>query len=94
MSGRLPAFVLAGRRPLAIIIVTALALAGCSGSSAGAGSDAASSHARPEVPQRVQRDGLITQPMTMAEFDQFIAVETARWKPVIERAGLVGVKLD
>lgn len=51
MSGRLPASILAGRRPLAVIIVMALALAGCSGSSAGAGSDAASSHARPEVPQ-------------------------------------------
>jgi hypothetical protein len=32
--------------------------------------------------------------MSMSEFDKFIAFESARWKPVIERAGLVGVKLD
>jgi tripartite-type tricarboxylate transporter receptor subunit TctC len=49
---------------------------------------------QPEVQQRLLRDGLITQPMSMAEFDRFIAFETARWKPVIERAGLVGVKLE
>jgi hypothetical protein len=46
------------------------------------------------VQQRLRRDGLLTQPMGMPEFDKFIAFETARWKPVIERAGLVGVKLD
>ena len=51
MSGRLPACILAGMSPLALIVVMALALAGCSGSSAGAGSDAASSQARPEVPR-------------------------------------------
>jgi len=50
--------------------------------------------AEPEVRQRLRRDGLLTQPMSMAEFDRFIAFETARWKPVIERAGLVGIKLD
>src|SRR5262245_15366296 len=50
--------------------------------------------AKPDVEQRLRRDGLLTQPMTMAEFGSFIAFETARWKPVIERAGLVGVKLD
>jgi tripartite-type tricarboxylate transporter receptor subunit TctC len=48
----------------------------------------------PDVQQRLRRDGLLTQPMSMPEFDKFIAFETARWKPVIERAGLVGVKLD
>jgi len=32
--------------------------------------------------------------MSMAEFDAFIAFETARWRPVIERAGLVGVKFE
>lgn len=47
----------------------------------------------PDVQQRLRRDGLLTHPMTMAEFDKFIAFETARWKPVIERAGLVGVNL-
>ena len=46
MNGRLPASILARVSP-ALIVVMPLALAGCSGSSAGAGS----SHARPEVPR-------------------------------------------
>ena len=50
--------------------------------------------AAPETQQRLRRDGLISQPMSMSEFDKFIGFENARWKPVIERAGLVGVKLD
>jgi tripartite-type tricarboxylate transporter receptor subunit TctC len=50
--------------------------------------------AAPETQQRLRRDGLISQPMSMSEFDKFIAFENARWKPVIERAGLVGIKLD
>ncbi len=50
--------------------------------------------ATPEVQQRMRRDGLLSQPMSMAEFDAFIAFEAARWKPVIERAGLVGIKFD
>lgn len=48
----------------------------------------------PEVEQRLRRDGLLTQPMSISELDKFIAFETTRWKPVIERAGLVGTKLD
>lgn len=48
----------------------------------------------PDVQLRLRRDGLLTKPMSMAEFAAFIAFEAARWKPVIERAGLVGVKLD
>ncbi len=48
----------------------------------------------PAVKQRLQREGLVTQAMSMAEFGKFIDFETARWKPVIERAGLVGVKLN
>jgi tripartite-type tricarboxylate transporter receptor subunit TctC len=50
--------------------------------------------ANPEVQQRLRHDGLLTEPMSMDEFGKFIAFEAARWKPVIERAGLVGVKLD
>jgi tripartite-type tricarboxylate transporter receptor subunit TctC len=46
----------------------------------------------PEVRARMQRDGLVTQAMDMAEFGKFIDFETARWKPVIEKAGLVGAK--
>jgi tripartite-type tricarboxylate transporter receptor subunit TctC len=49
---------------------------------------------QPAVHARLQSDGLITQPMSMAEFDHFIGFETARWKPVIERAGLVGIKFE
>jgi tripartite-type tricarboxylate transporter receptor subunit TctC len=50
--------------------------------------------ALPAVQQQMQRDGLITKNMTIDEFGKFITFETTRWKPVIERAGLVGVKLD
>jgi len=48
----------------------------------------------PDMQQRFRRDGFVSVPMTMAEFDKFIAFETARLRPVIERAGLVGIKLD
>src|SRR5262249_58183085 len=48
----------------------------------------------PEVQERFRRDGFLTEPMTIAEFDNFIAFETGRLRPVIERAGLVGIKLD
>ena len=44
---------------------------------------------KPNIQERIQRDGMITEPMSIAEFDKFIAAETARWKPVIEAAGLV-----
>src|SRR5215207_2959570 len=47
-----------------------------------------------DVQQKLQRDGLITKNMTIDEFGKFINFETARWKPVIERAGLVGAKLE
>jgi tripartite-type tricarboxylate transporter receptor subunit TctC len=42
-----------------------------------------------DIQERIQRDGMITEPMSIAEFDKFIAAETTRWKPVIEAAGLV-----
>lgn len=44
---------------------------------------------RPDIQERIQRDGMITEPMSIDEFDKFIAAETTRWKPVIEAAGLV-----
>jgi tripartite-type tricarboxylate transporter receptor subunit TctC len=50
--------------------------------------------ATPDVQQRMRRDGMVTQAMTMAEFGRFIDFEGVRWKPVIERAGLIGAKLD
>jgi tripartite-type tricarboxylate transporter receptor subunit TctC len=42
-----------------------------------------------EIQERIQRDGMITETMSIEEFNKFIATETARWKPVIEAAGLV-----
>ena len=50
--------------------------------------------ASPEVQKQMQRDGLVTKNMTIDEFGKFIDFEAARWKPVIERAGLVGAKLE
>jgi tripartite-type tricarboxylate transporter receptor subunit TctC len=47
---------------------------------------------KPDIQARIQRDGMITEPMSIEEFNKFIASETARWKPVIEAAGLVGKK--
>jgi tripartite-type tricarboxylate transporter receptor subunit TctC len=44
---------------------------------------------KPDIRERIQRDGMITEAMSIAEFDKFIAAETTRWKPVIEAAGLV-----
>ena len=44
---------------------------------------------KPDIQERIQRDGMITETMSIAEFDKFIAAETTRWKPVIEAAGLV-----
>lgn len=45
---------------------------------------------KPDIQERIQRDGMISEAMSIDEFDKFIAAETARWKPVIEAAGLVG----
>jgi tripartite-type tricarboxylate transporter receptor subunit TctC len=44
---------------------------------------------RPEVDRRMREEGMVTQALTPAEFQQLIEAETVRWKPVIERAGLV-----
>ena len=44
---------------------------------------------KPDIRERIQRDGMITETMSIPEFDKFIAAETTRWKPVIEAAGLV-----
>jgi len=37
----------------------------------------------------LQQDGLVSDPMTPREFRRLIAAETARWKSVAERAGLI-----
>ena len=43
-----------------------------------------------DVQARFRRDGFIAQPMSPAEFTSFVASENARWKPLIESAGLIG----
>ena len=43
----------------------------------------------PEAQQRLRQLGLIAEPMTVAEFNDLVKRETARWKPVIEELGLV-----
>jgi tripartite-type tricarboxylate transporter receptor subunit TctC len=45
---------------------------------------------RPEAAERLRQDGLVARPLDVDAFAAFIAEEIARWKPVIERAGLVG----
>jgi tripartite-type tricarboxylate transporter receptor subunit TctC len=49
----------------------------------------ANAMAKPDVQRRLRQDGLLTQHMSPDEFRSFIQAETARWKPVIERAGLI-----
>ncbi len=44
---------------------------------------------RPEIDRRMREEGMVTQPLTPAQFVQLIESETVRWKPVIERAGLI-----
>ena len=45
--------------------------------------------AQPDTQQRLRQLGLISEPMTVPEFNALVASETARWKPVIEQLGLV-----
>lgn len=46
--------------------------------------------ALPDVQARFRRDGFIAQSMSSATFTKFVADENARWKPLVERAGLAG----
>jgi tripartite-type tricarboxylate transporter receptor subunit TctC len=46
--------------------------------------------ALPDVQERFRHDGFLSQPMTAQEFTNFVAAENAKWKIVIEKAGLVG----
>ncbi|MBX9844625.1 MAG: tripartite tricarboxylate transporter substrate binding protein [Xanthobacteraceae bacterium] len=46
--------------------------------------------ALPEVQARLRRDGFIAQPMSRADFTKFVGDEAARWKPLVEKAGLTG----
>jgi tripartite-type tricarboxylate transporter receptor subunit TctC len=45
---------------------------------------------KPEVRQRLQHDGLVAEVMSVEELRAYIEAETARWKPVLEQAGLIG----
>jgi tripartite-type tricarboxylate transporter receptor subunit TctC len=44
---------------------------------------------KPESQQRMRADGMLVDPMDTAQFRKFIADETVRWTPVIEKAGLL-----
>ena len=43
---------------------------------------------KPEIAARMQRDGMITNPMSPEQFQQFIANEKKVWSPVVEQVGL------
>ena len=42
----------------------------------------------PEVAARMRRDGMITNPMSPEQFQQFIASEKKVWSPVVKQVGL------
>ncbi|HEX3506018.1 MAG TPA: tripartite tricarboxylate transporter substrate binding protein [Xanthobacteraceae bacterium] len=44
----------------------------------------------PDVQKLFRQDGFLAQPMTVQEFTSFVASENAKWKAVIEHAGLAG----
>ncbi len=46
--------------------------------------------ALPDVQARFRRDGFIAQPMSAAAFTKYVGDEAARWKPLVEKAGLAG----
>ena len=46
--------------------------------------------AKPEVQARMRRDGLLTEAMSPEAFTAFVAAESARWTPLIQRTGLAG----
>jgi tripartite-type tricarboxylate transporter receptor subunit TctC len=46
--------------------------------------------ALPDVQARFRRDGFIAQSMSPAAFTKYVGEEVARWKPLVEKAGLAG----
>jgi tripartite-type tricarboxylate transporter receptor subunit TctC len=44
----------------------------------------------PDMQARFRRDGFIAERMNAAEFTKYVAEENARWRLVVERAGLLG----
>ena len=51
--------------------------------------EAARAMAQPQVQQMLRVQGFVTETMSHEQFKAFVAAEAARWKPVIEAAGLV-----
>jgi tripartite-type tricarboxylate transporter receptor subunit TctC len=49
----------------------------------------ANTMAKPEMRQRMQQEGMVTEALTPDEFKALIERETKLWRPVIEKAGLV-----
>ena len=45
---------------------------------------------KPEVQQRLRHDGLIAEAMSVEQLKAYIDAETARWRPVLEQAGMIG----
>jgi len=45
---------------------------------------------KPEIQARLRQDGLMAEALNVEQFKTFIESEAIRWKPVIERAELVG----
>ena len=45
--------------------------------------------ARPQTQERMRQEGMVTQTLSPADFGKLIESETARWRPVLERAGLI-----
>jgi tripartite-type tricarboxylate transporter receptor subunit TctC len=52
--------------------------------------EVAAAVALPDVQTRLRRDGFIAQPMSRSDFTRFVGDEAARWKPLVEKAGLAG----
>lgn len=48
---------------------------------------------KPEMQKRLRHDGLVADPMSVEQLKTFIEREQVRWKPALERAGLVGKPL-
>jgi tripartite-type tricarboxylate transporter receptor subunit TctC len=45
--------------------------------------------ARPDVQQRLRQEGFVSEPLSPGEFRKLIEAETVRWRPALERAGLI-----
>jgi tripartite-type tricarboxylate transporter receptor subunit TctC len=45
--------------------------------------------AKPEMRQRMQQEGMVTEAMTVEQFHALIDRETKFWRPVIEKVGLI-----